>query len=47
MATKTEVYIDASPLIVFLRSDSYHPLFRRLSSNPPALVIAEGHDFIS
>lgn len=49
MATKTEAYVDTSALIAFLdRSDSYHPLFRRLFSNPPplvtsALVIAEGH----
>jgi predicted nucleic acid-binding protein len=49
MATKTEAYIDTSALIAFLdRSDSYHPLFHRLFSNPPplitsALVIAEGH----
>jgi len=49
MATKTEAYVDTSALIAFLdRSDSYHPLFRRLFSSPPrlitsALVIAEGH----
>jgi predicted nucleic acid-binding protein len=49
MATKTEAYVDTSALIAFLdRSDSYHPLFCRLFSNPPplvtsALVIAEGH----
>jgi predicted nucleic acid-binding protein len=49
MARKTECYIDTSALIAFLdRSDSYHPLFRRLFSTPPplvtsALVIAEGH----
>lgn len=46
---KTECYVDTSALIAFLdRSDSYHPLFRRLFSEPPplvtsALVIAEGH----
>jgi predicted nucleic acid-binding protein len=49
MAAKTEAYVDTSALIAFLdRSDSYHPLFRRLFSSPPplvasALVIAEGH----
>ena len=49
MATKTKAYVDTSALIAFLdRSDSYHPLFRRLFLNPPALitsalVIAEGH----
>jgi predicted nucleic acid-binding protein len=49
MATKTDAYVDTSALIAFLdRSDSYHPLFRRLFSKPPALitsalVIAEGH----
>jgi len=49
MARKTEVYLDTSALIAFLdRSDSYHPLFARLFSDPPplvasALVVAEGH----
>jgi predicted nucleic acid-binding protein len=49
MARSTECYVDTSTLIAFLdRSDSYHPLFRRLFSDPPplvtsALVIAEGH----
>ena len=44
-----EVYVDISALIAFLdKSDSYHPLYRRLFSQPPplvtsALVIAEGH----
>lgn len=49
MATKTDAYVDTSALIAFLdRSDSYHPLFRRLFASPPplvtsALVVAEGH----
>jgi len=49
MARRTECYVDTSALIAFLdRSDSYHPLFRRLFADPPplltsALVIAEGH----
>lgn len=49
MATKTDSYVDTSALIAFVdRSDSYHPLFRRLFSQPPplvttTLVVAEGH----
>lgn len=49
MATRTETYVDTSALIAFIdRSDTYHPLFRRLFSSPPRLittplVIAEGH----
>lgn len=49
MATRTEAYVDTSALIAFAdRSDTHHPLFRRLFSQPPALltsvlVIAEGH----
>jgi predicted nucleic acid-binding protein len=49
MAQRTECYVDTSALIAFLdQSDSYHPLFRRLFSDPPplvtsALVVAEGH----
>jgi predicted nucleic acid-binding protein len=49
MAKKTECYVDTSAFIAFLdRSDSFHPLFRGLFSEPPplvtsALVIAEGH----
>lgn len=48
-ATRGESYVDTSALIAFAdRSDSYHPLFRRLFSEPPALitttlVVAEGH----
>ena len=49
MARRTECYVDTSALIAFLdRSDSYHPIFRKLFSDPPplvasALVLAEGH----
>ncbi len=49
MATKTEAYVDTSALIALVdRSDSYHPLFRRLFADPPSLVttplvVAEGH----
>jgi len=49
MARRTECYVDTSALIAFLdRSDSFHPVFMRLFSDPPplatsALVIAEGH----
>lgn len=53
MAVRTEsareIYVDTSALIAFLdKSDSFHPLYRRLFSHPPplvtsALVIAEGH----
>ncbi|MCL4555032.1 MAG: PIN domain-containing protein [Actinobacteria bacterium] len=45
----TEAYVDTSALIAFTdRSDTYHPLFRRLFAEPPplittTLVIAEGH----
>jgi predicted nucleic acid-binding protein len=48
MASRTEAYADTSAFIAFLdRSDSHHPLFRRLFSDPPTLVtstlvIAEG-----
>ncbi len=49
MAKKTEGYVDTSALIAFAdRSDTFHPLFKRLFADPPplvttALVIAEGH----
>lgn len=49
MARKPEAYVDTSALIAFAdRSDSHHPLFRRLFADPPALassvlVVAEGH----
>jgi predicted nucleic acid-binding protein len=49
MAKKTDCYVDTSAFIAFLdRSDSFHPLFRRLFSAPPqlttsSLVVAEGH----
>jgi predicted nucleic acid-binding protein len=48
-AIKNEAYVDTSAFIAFAdRSDSYHPLFRRLFADPPPLtttplVIAEGH----
>src|SRR4051812_17413840 len=39
MARKAECYVDTSALIAFLdRSDSYHPQFKRLFSQPPPLV---------
>jgi len=49
MAKSPKAYVDTSALIAFTdRSDSYHSLFRRLFSQPPALVtttlvVAEGH----
>lgn len=49
MATKGEAYVDTSALIAFVdRSDTHHPLFRRLFAAPPTLVtttlvVAEGH----
>ncbi len=49
LSTTSEAYVDTSAFIAFLdRSDSFHPLFRRLFSTPPrlvtsALVVAEGH----
>jgi len=49
MGQRSECYVDTSAFIATLdRSDSFHPLFSRLFSDPPslvtsALVIAEGH----
>jgi predicted nucleic acid-binding protein len=49
MARRADAYVDTSALIAFAdRSYSYHPLFRRLFEDPPALVtttlvVAEGH----
>ncbi|RMF87512.1 MAG: PIN domain-containing protein, partial [Nitrospirae bacterium] len=49
MATRIEAYVDTGALIAFLdRSDTHHPLFARLFSEPPqlltsSLVVAEGH----
>lgn len=49
MGKKIEVYVDTSAFIAFVdRSDTHHPLFRQLFSQPPGivttiLVVAEGH----
>jgi len=49
MAPRIDAYVDTSALIAFLdRSDTYHPIFRRLFADPPrlatcSLVIAETH----
>jgi predicted nucleic acid-binding protein len=49
MAKGLEVYVDTSALIALTdRSDSHHPLFKRLFAKPPKLVttmlvMAEGH----
>jgi predicted nucleic acid-binding protein len=49
MAKRTDSYADTSAFIAFAdKSDSYHPLFRRLFSEPPslittAMVVVEGH----
>jgi predicted nucleic acid-binding protein len=48
MGKRTDAYVDTSAFIAFIdRSDSHHPVFRRLFSDPPALittalVVAEG-----
>ncbi len=39
MARSPDAYVDTSALIAFLdRSDTYHPLFKRLFAAPPRLV---------
>ena len=49
MATKADAYVDTSALIALAdRSDSHHPVFRRLFAETPellttTLVVAEGH----
>jgi predicted nucleic acid-binding protein len=49
MATRADAYVDTSALIALAdRSDSHHPVFRRLFAEPPdllttTLVVAEGH----
>ncbi|REJ75901.1 MAG: PIN domain-containing protein [Planctomycetota bacterium] len=49
MAARSRAYVDTSAFIAFAdRSDTHHPLFRRLFSDPPpllttTLVVAEGH----
>jgi predicted nucleic acid-binding protein len=49
MAARTEAYVDTSAFIAFAdRSDTHHPLYRRLFGDPPrlvttTLVVAEGH----
>lgn len=49
MAARADAYVDTSALIAFVdRSDTHHPLFRRLFSDPPRLltsmlVVSEGH----
>jgi predicted nucleic acid-binding protein len=46
--SRPRAYVDTSALIAYLdRSDTYHPLFRRLFADPPdlvstALVVGEG-----
>ncbi len=49
MARRASAYVDTSALVAFVdRSDTHHPVFRRLFADPPplvtsALVVAEGH----
>lgn len=49
MARRPECYVDTSAFIALLdRSDTHHPLFRRLFADPPklicsSLVVAETH----
>jgi predicted nucleic acid-binding protein len=49
MAARTNAYVDTSAFMAFAdRSDTYHPIFRRLFAAPPSLltttlVVAEGH----
>lgn len=49
MAKSPDAYVDTSALIAFVdRSDTHHPLFRRLFAQPPklhttVLVVSEGH----
>jgi len=39
MARSPDAYVDTSALIAFLdRSDTYHPLFKRLFAAPPRLI---------
>jgi predicted nucleic acid-binding protein len=52
MPRSRDAYVDTSALIAFVdRSDTHHPLFRRLFARPPrlvttALVVAEGHAWV-
>ena len=42
MARRTECYVDTSALIAFLdRSDSYHPIFRRLFADLPIVILTQ------
>ena len=52
MAAGADAYVDTSAFIAFVdRSDTWHPLFRRLFASPPrlltsSLVVAEGHGWL-